>query len=238
MRPTPDAPLSEPRPLQHGEKRRSPRPSKASLNGQGRRCTDACSIPARQDGPLGRLVAPAPPRPRAASVNSLSSSGETAALTDEHVDVPAAVTALVDFLETDGILDPRSDSPQAPYKVAAAERAGWRQDMFDPRFMGTAKFVMLSAAAQSVDVREEEALDVSSLGPRRPGRSRRGSVLADRPAAADGGSVRRGRYLRQGRQPAARAHSRHRPRHPRAARGTSGAGGRFGTARTRWCELP
>ncbi|MER7313034.1 MULTISPECIES: hypothetical protein [Streptomyces] len=40
------------------------------------------------------------------------------------MDAPAAVTALVDFLETDGILDPRSNSPQAPHEVAPAERAG------------------------------------------------------------------------------------------------------------------
>ncbi|GAA3496629.1 hypothetical protein GCM10019016_037300 [Streptomyces prasinosporus] len=80
-------------------------------------------------------------------------------LTDERVDAPAAVTALVGFLDAAGILDPRSDSPQALYEAAAAERAGWSQDMFDPRFMGTAKFLMLSAAEQGVDVRDEEALD-------------------------------------------------------------------------------
>jgi hypothetical protein len=80
-------------------------------------------------------------------------------LTDERVDAPAAVTALVGFLDAAGVLDPRSDSPQALYEAAAAERAGWRQDMFNPRFMGTAKFLMLSAAEQGVDVRDEEALD-------------------------------------------------------------------------------
>ncbi|WP_432133077.1 hypothetical protein [Streptomyces sp. bgisy154] len=80
-------------------------------------------------------------------------------LTDERVDAPAAITALVGFLEAAGILDPQSDSPQALYEAAAAERAGWRQDMFDPRLMGTAKFLMLSAAEQGVDVRDEEALD-------------------------------------------------------------------------------
>ncbi|MCH5676460.1 hypothetical protein MKW14_32450, partial [Streptomyces sp. CME 23] len=80
-------------------------------------------------------------------------------LTDERVDAPAAVCALVGFLDAAGILDPRSDSPQALCETAAAERAGWRQDMFDPRFMGTAKFLMLSAAEQGVDVRDEKALD-------------------------------------------------------------------------------
>jgi hypothetical protein len=80
-------------------------------------------------------------------------------LTDERLDAPAAVTALVGFLDAAGILDPRSDSPQSLYEAADAERAGWRQGMFDPRFMGTAKFLMLSAAEQGVDVRDEKALD-------------------------------------------------------------------------------
>ncbi|WP_405644372.1 hypothetical protein [Streptomyces sp. NBC_00019] len=91
-------------------------------------------------------------------------------LSDERVDAPGAVCALVGFLDAAGILDPRSDSPQALYEAAAAERAGWRQDMFDPRFMGTAKFLMLSAAEQGVDVRDEEALD-SFLTLVRDGRS-------------------------------------------------------------------
>ncbi|MET8209609.1 hypothetical protein ABZT51_26910 [Streptomyces sp. NPDC005373] len=76
----------------------------------------------------------------------------------EH-DAPAAVAALVDFLAAAGVLDPRSDDPGRLRTLAKELRSAHEEAMQDPRFMGPAKFWMLTAARNGVDVRNKRALD-------------------------------------------------------------------------------
>ncbi|MET8128676.1 hypothetical protein ABZV67_31260 [Streptomyces sp. NPDC005065] len=74
-------------------------------------------------------------------------------------DAPGAVAGLVEFLAATGILDPRSEDPGRLRETAEELRAAHDEAMQDPRFMGPAKFWMLTAARAGVDVRDERSLD-------------------------------------------------------------------------------
>ncbi|MGX1668094.1 hypothetical protein [Streptomyces sp. NPDC055400] len=76
----------------------------------------------------------------------------------EH-DAPGALTALVAFLADTGVLDPRSDDPHRLASLAQELRADHEAAMQDPHFMGPAKFWMLTAARDGVDIHDERALD-------------------------------------------------------------------------------
>ena len=78
--------------------------------------------------------------------------------TEEH-DAPGAVVALVEFMDASGLLAARSDDVGRLREVAESLRAAHVEAMQDPRFMGPAKFWMLTAAHSGVDVRDERALD-------------------------------------------------------------------------------
>ncbi|MEU9190462.1 hypothetical protein AB0D14_39285 [Streptomyces sp. NPDC048484] len=74
-------------------------------------------------------------------------------------DAPGAVAALVEFLAAAGILDPRSENPGRLRETAEELRAAHAEAMQDPRFMGPAKFWMLTAARSGVDIHSERSLD-------------------------------------------------------------------------------
>lgn len=77
---------------------------------------------------------------------------------EEH-DAPGAVATWVEFLAASGLLDGRSDGPGRLREVAESLRQAHAEAMDDPRFMGPAKFWMLTAARSGVDVRDERAMD-------------------------------------------------------------------------------
>jgi hypothetical protein len=77
---------------------------------------------------------------------------------EEH-DAPGAVATWVEFLAASGLLDGRSDGPGRLREVAQSLRQVHAEAMDDPRFMGPAKFWMLTAARSGVDVRDERAMD-------------------------------------------------------------------------------